>query len=375
MYEAETIVERLRCYQAKAQSGIHYRKEKRKMHKTVKIGTEFTFRREEFIFGLADLAWRPDGPKKQAKANETALEQIRAAGVEILNWVNDIAAAGKSGKLKKGNTILESVTVEPGMKKHDSPFYEAKKITLTLVCKGKGEFCKENWTVNFDLDPNCIELQAEPVPYAFYDRYKEIINALFFRRESCMPDPRWDVGGGGHISIDLATAFGNNLQCFRNFLVLYADAVKGDDPQYNNLKLSEDIVNAPFMHETGVLPAFIKVINALDQPAPMISTIGQLAHEINTKVYTKIGGTIDDPKLKPTDYPHYQALNLEHINIDARDYTTQPHEQRVEIRRLEAQRCVQELLDELQVLFGLLEESRSGKKYSMDEAGALVLIP
>lgn len=340
-----------------------------KMYNTVKIGTEFTFRREEFIFGLGDLAWRPDGPKKQTKAKETALEQIRAAGAEIINWVNDIATAGKSKKFLKGNTTLESVMVEPGRKKHDSLFYEAKKVTLTLVCKGGGRFLKETWTVNFDLDPNCIELQAEPVTYAFYDRHKEMIDALLFKRATCPPDPDWRTGGGGHISLDLATAFGNHLQWFRNFLVLYAAAVKGDDSEFAALKYSGDAVNAPFMHEIGMLSEFIKVIDALDQPAPTISTIEQLAQAINTKVYTRIGGSIDDPKLKPIDYPHYQAVNLEHI------IGTPPHEQRMEMRRFEAQRCVGELLDELRVLFDLLAESRSGKKYSMDKDGNLILIP
>lgn len=343
------------------------------MHNTVKIGTEFTFRREEFIFGLADLAWRPDGPKKQAKADETALEQIRAAGEEITNWVNDIAAAGKSGKFKKGNTILESVTVEPGRKKHESPFYEAKKITLTLVCKGKGGFCKENWTVNFDLDPNCIELQAEPVPYAFYDRHKEMINTLFFRRESCTPDPRWEVGGGGHISIDLATAFGNNLHCFRNFLVLYANAVKGDESRYAILRKSGDAGNAPFLHEIGRLPAFGEVMQTFDKMPGAL--IGELVHVINTKVYTVIDPHIDSPDVKKEDYPHYQAVNLEHINTGALDHRTPAGEQRVEMRRFDAQCCVEELLDELRCLFDLLEESRSGKKYSMDNDGKLVLIP
>lgn len=339
-----------------------------KMYNTVKIGTEFTFRSEDFEFGLGDLSWSPSGPKKQVKAQEAAINQIKAAGAEIESWVDEIVKKGKSKKFQKGNTILESVTVESGSKKHASPFYEAKKVTLALVCKSKREFLKETWTVNFDLDPNCIELQAEPVTCAFYDRHKEMINTLLFERAACPPDPRWDVGGGGHISLDLATAFGNHLQWFRNFLVLYAAAVKGDDLEFAALKYSGDAVNAPFMHEIGMLPEFIKVIDALDQPAPPISTIEQLAQAINTKVYTRIGGPIDDPKLKPIDYPHYQAVNLEHI------IGTPPHEQRVEMRRFEAQRCVGELLDELRVLFGLLAESRSGKKYSMDEDGKLLLI-
>ena len=91
------------------------------MYDTVKIGTEFTFRREEFIFGLKDLAWSPGGSRKQAKPDETALGQIRAAGVEIINWVNDIAAAGKSGKL----IILISDSV---------PSIEQFTLLIDIIC-------------------------------------------------------------------------------------------------------------------------------------------------------------------------------------------------------------------------------------------------
>lgn len=342
------------------------------MHNTVKIGTEFTFRREEFIFGLKDLAWSPSGPKKQAKADEKALEQIKAAGAEILKWAGEIEAMGKSGKFQKGGTILESVTVEPGSKKHDSPFYEAKKITLTLVCKGKGGFCKETWEVNFDLDPNCIELQAQPITFAFYERHKEIINTLFFRRGSCRPDPDWQTGGGGHISLDLATAFGNNLRWLQNFLVLYADAVKGDESRYEILRRSGDVGNAPFLHEIGELPAFCGIVQTFDKMPG--APIGELVHFINTKVYTEIHKDLDGTDVREEDSPHYQAVNLEHINVDTKDHRTPESEQRVEMRRFDAQCCVEELLEELCCLFALLEESRSGKKYSMDKDGKLVLM-
>jgi len=358
--------------QEKVQTAIHDQKENKKMYDTVKIGTEFTFRREEFIFGLKDLAWSPGGSRKQAKPDETALGQIRAAGVEIINWVNDIAAAGKSGKFQKGSTTLESVTVEPGRKKHESSLYEAKKITLTLVCKGKGKFCKETWTVNFDLDPNCIELQAQPVTFAFYERHREILNYLFFRRGSCRPDSDWQTGGGGHISLDLATAFGNNLRWLQNFLVLYADAVKGENFRYDILRRSGDVGNAPFLHEIGELPAFCGIVQTFDKMPG--APIGELVHVINTEVYTEIDPSIDSTDVRKEDYPHYQAVNLEHINVDVRDHRTPESEQRVEMRRFDAQCCVEELLDELRCLFALLEESRSGKKYSMDNDGKLVLM-
>lgn len=338
------------------------------MYDTVLVGTEFTFRMDRnFVFGLEALAWSPSGSKRQAEADGEEINQIKRAGQEIKNWVDAIKQKVRRGKVQQGNTILEEVTVQQGEKKHESPFYEARKVILQFA-DASDKSIHETWTVNFDLDPNCIELQAQPVPYTFYARHQAMIDALFFSRASCQPDTDWRTGGGGHISLDLAEAFRDNLLYFRNFLVLYAAAVRGSDPRYDILKVSEDSVNAPFMHETEVLPAFIATIEALDQPTSAIGTIEQLAPEINRSVYTAIG-PINDPKLTRADFPHYQAVNLEHI------INTPLAEQRVELRRFEAQRSVRELLDELQVLFGLLEQSRDGNKYVVDVMGNLSIVP
>ena len=340
---------------------------------TVKIGTEFTFRREEFVFGLEALAWNKQKSGKKASADPAQIKQIEAAGVEIINWVNYIAEMGNAGKIRGKNTLLEHVEVKPGRKHHESDHYEAREVTLTLQYKYKTQFFKQTWIVNFDLDPNCIELQTQPVTFEFYDRYRDIINALFFRRESCPPDPRWQVGGGGHISLDLETAFNHNLRWFMNFLVLYADAVRGDDYRYEALRSSEDVGNAPFLHEIGELTAFSKVINAFEKMPG--ATIGELAHVINTDVYTRIDEHIDGSGVTREDYPHYQAVNLEHINTGVSDHRTPVNEQRVEMRRFDAQRNVDELLGELRCLYELLEESRSGNNYSLDDDGMLVQIP
>lgn len=340
---------------------------------TVKIGTEFTFRRDEFVFGLEALAWKKQRSGKKVNVNPAEIKQIEAAGAEIINWVNYIDEMGNAGKIHSKNTSLERVEVLPGRKHHESDRYEAKEVTLTLQYKDKKQFFKQTWTVNFDLDPNCIELQTQPVTFEFYDRYRDIINMLFFRRESCPPDPRWQVGGGGHISLDLETAFNHNLRWFKNYLVLYADAVRGDDYRYEALRRSEDVGNAPFLHEIGELTAFSRVINTFEKMPG--ATIGELAHVINTDVYTTIDEHIDSSEVRREDYPHYQAVNLEHINTGVSDHRTLVNEQRVEMRRFDAQGNVDELLVELRSLYELLEESRSGNNYGMDDDGMLVQIP
>lgn len=353
------------------------------MRDTVKIGAEFTFRREEFVFGLEALAWREDKPmryaktggkgRKQVRVDRREIEQIKAAGQEIERWVDDIATLGNAGKIRGKNTLLQKVEVKPGRKHHESLLYEAKEVTLTLRYKDKKMDLWQTWTVNFDLDPNCIELQTEPATFAFYERYKDIINMLFFNRSTCKPDPDWRTGGGGHISLDLETAFGHNLQWFQNFLVLYANAVRGGGDQYDILRKSGDVGNAPFLHEIGELPAFCRVIQTFDKMPG--AAIEELAHVINTQVYTEIDTHIDSSNVGEEDRQHYQAVNLEHINTGVRDHRTAVNEQRVEMRRFDAQMNVDELLAELRCLFELLEESRSGKKYSMDEGGNLLLIP
>lgn len=336
------------------------------MYNTVKIGTEFTFRKPNYLFTLEDLAVTKEERKRNRKVENP---QIREAGNEIIRWTDAIAGCVRN-KSKKSGLLGVEIIEEPRevKQKHRSDLYAARKIRLIFPPTASGNQ-PETWEINFDLDPNCIELQTDPVTAEFYQRHYAIIQNLIFKTTECEPDPNWKTGGGGHISLDLETAFENNPQYLRNFLVLYAAAVMDSDSQYNILRASGDSVNAPFMHEIGELEKFISVIAEFDQLPPDQANIEWLVDKINKEVYRKMHDELKQMAIPEADAPHYQAVNLEHI------INTPSAEQRVELRRFEAQRNVRELQDELEVLFGLLEQSRDGNKYVVDVMGNLSIVP
>lgn len=338
------------------------------MRDTVKIGTEFTFCKKNYTFTLEDLAVT-ERERKRGRRTVNHDAQIIEAGNEIMRWTNAIAGCvGK--KFQKNGLLGVEIIEEPRevKQKHQSDLYAARKIRLIFPPTASGNQ-PETWEINFDLDPNCIELQTDPVTAEFYQRHYAIIQKLIFEMPEWRPDTDWKTGGGGHISLDLETAFENNPQYLRNFLVLYAAAVMGSDPRYKTLWASEDKVNAPFMHEIGELEKFISVIGKFDQLPPDQANIEWLVDKINKEVYREMHNELNQMAIPETDAPHYQAVNLEHI------INTPSAEQRVEMRRFNAQEKVDDLLTELRDLFGLLEQSRDGNKYVIDVSGNLSIVP
>lgn len=324
------------------------------MRDTVKIGTEFTFRKDNYMFGMKDLERGKDGCKSQ----------ITEAGAEIDRWTTEIAKA--KGKKYKKATVYD-VQVSDGIKKHESLHYHAKKVKFLLHDNRQPKNQCVEWCVNFDLDPMCIELQADPVTYQFYETYEEVIQDLIFGKTTCIPDPRWDVGGGGHISLDLATAFENNPQYLRNFLVLYEAMSNDEENDGSILRHSQDIVNAPYMHEIGERGAFIDVIGAFNKLPSAEATMDWLVRGINERVYTERHEGLPLAEAPEGDEPHYQAVNLEHVLRN-----TPPEQRRVEMRRFDAQQNVRELLTELDALYDLLYLSREPVKMNLDAAGGVV---
>lgn len=339
------------------------------MRDTVKIGTEFTFCKKNYTFTLEDLAVT-ERERKRGRRTVNHDAQIIEAGQEIIRWTD--AIAGCVGKKFQKNGLLGVEIIKEARevkKKHLSDLYAARKIRLIFPPTASGNQ-PETWEINFDLDPNCIELQTDPVTAEFYQRHYAIIQKLIFEMPEWRPEPNWETGGGGHISLDLETAFDHNPQYLRNFLVLYAAAVMDSDPRYDILRASGDIVNAPFMHEIGELKEFIRVIEEFDQLSSDQANIEWLVNNINERVYRGMCAELREMAIPMEDAPHYQAVNLEHLLED-----TPAKQRRVEMRRFNAQEKVDDLLTELEVLFGLLEQSRDGNKYGLNHDEELISIP
>lgn len=344
-------------------------KEELLIKENVLIGTEFTFHHKDFYFDLNDL--EKNNPRKG----------IDVGNRIIAGWTGNLVETYNNRKSLSYLKITAKNTRQ-GKKKFKDAAYSAVEI----------EFCIEdpvqkrviNWKVNFDLDPVCIELQTQPMPYWFFQEYGFCVHELLFQHISeygLVADKSLATGGGGHISLDAAAAFSGNAVYLRNFLVLYTCEAKKEafkdflteeqkeqlaksfltERQRQLLIASQDMTNAPFLFEPidEWLP-FQNLVSELDR-RPM--DITQFVKGMNEKVYIHVTEELEyllggAGKVTAEDGQHYQAVNLEHVSDQGR----------IEMRRFDAQESINELLEQLDVLFEILQMARTNWKISIDKA-------
>lgn len=360
----------------KSEKDEHCRDEENDIKQNVRIGTEFTFHHPEFLFTMEDLEKNNSG-KGIEKGNRI-----------IAEWTADLLERYPYQKPLSGLKITAEKTGH-GHKKYTEAAYEAVEIRFEIEDTLQGRTF--SWKVNFDLDPSCIELQADPMPYCFFEEYGYCINELLFRHldtYGLVADKNMETGGGGHISLDVPAAFSGNAVYLRNFLVLYScETMKAsieksakekkeelteeqkkwnqnsflEEKQRKLLVESEDVANAPFLFEkTGEWVPFRAFIAAFDQQQ---ADMEQFVRGMHKKVY--VGATSEleavlggAANVKAEDKWHYQAVNLEHVHDD----------KRIELRRFDAQANIDELLQQAEALFQILMMARTNWKISIDKA-------
>ncbi len=207
------------------------------------------------------------------------------------------------------------------------------------------------WWWVLDVDEGCIETQTDPTSF---DDLKDgaiqrIIEEDIFKQAAKLGiEPHAEVGGG-HLSLDRATTFGDDAQTFRNFLVLYANQ------KDKWTQMDTDFVNAPFVQELPKAQrrAFVDVITAFDAayngPLHQSWSIDRLVREISTHVYTFVRTTEQTGSAA-----HYQAVNIEHMADD------EPEKRRIEMRRFRPQTGFRDLVySHLTALLDMIDEARN----------------
>lgn len=337
------------------------------IRENVKIGTEFTFHHDAFQFTLEDL-----------EKNRTG-KGIDAGKAIIERWTEDLIRTYPHKNRWSGFQITAKNTGQ-GKKKFEDAEYSAVEIEFSIESTLQTEN-PVSWKVNFDLDPSCIELQTQPMPYRFFEQYGCCINELLFShisRYGLKADKSEITGGGGHISLDAATAFSGNSIYLRNFLVLYTCEARKVYPvqggqnrqdvksfltqrQQQLLIESGDWVNAPFLFEpVNEWNPFQEFIVRFDRnPTELM----QFVEDMNKQVYINVTNELERilggaNKVKAGDRQHYQAVNLEHVEDQGR----------IELRRFDAQENIGELLEQTDVLFEILQMARTNWKISIDKA-------
>ena len=309
----------------------------------VPFGNEFTFRNSspDFNFNIKDLSFK-DNPKPKAAEKfitcwtELAPQKITCNGITYTKVIGD------------------------GNKKWTSANYTAKMVTYSGYDQTNWQTV--SWKFNIDLDPNCIEIQTQPLTFEAYQNLTPLIKSAIFdtaAKLKLIADINPDTGGGSHISLDTVGAFQGNAHYLRNFLVAYVnEQFKPGCWVYE----CNDTANAPFIHELGgnVVRAFKKTIEDFDVRPVTEQTIDTLINIIQKNVYhghfmPQLADALEaqqgGKKLSPELAYHYQAVNLEHM----RETDGTAH---IEMRRYNAQTSTSELCEQLNHLWELLLRSR-----------------
>jgi hypothetical protein len=278
----------------------------------IKIGNEFTFTNEA-LKTFHKTFKPPKGTTDFKHAYRLALEK-GPYDVALKAWKAAMAAYGFAGA--------------DGADK-----YGYNKATFTFPAIG--------WSYDVTVDDACVEIITPPVPASQLE-HGEIARAMDLyifgvaHNIGLAADP---LVGGGHINIDRATGFGAGGQVLYTFLRKFMA-----DADYWKA-LDKDVKNSPFPDELGRAKELGTVLEKCQDKLQKGEPIddGSLAVDLIKTVFnTNLAGE------KQADSPHYQAVNLEHYNDQAADA------QRVEVRRVPAQRSRRELLDQLTRLFNMM---------------------
>ncbi len=254
----------------------------------IKFGTEFTFTSPEII---------------------TATRQSQKEG-QISTLQSQAALSGWRTKL---NSIPEDVTISEKKTRYDEPSYRCTY--------------EDGWWFEINNDPGVIETQTAPMTL----REAKVINDrvardIFGIADSLglAPDASY---GGGHIHLDVETAFGDNELLFRDFIVDFENQGMAMEA------LEHDPLNAPRVLQGGeeLISNFRNAVDLFDQENELrgAEAMKNLAEAIERRAYHV---TPDEP-----EQGKYNALNYRHLLAEEGLGT-------LEIRALRAQRNYGEFL-------------------------------
>ncbi len=236
-----------------------------------------------------------------------------------------------------------------------------KPYILTIVSKS---LRKPIYWIRYDVDPNCMELQMQPMTYNEYSQNRVLLQDIVFKEASNKGfTPITDItGGGGHISFS-RNMFDDNVETLIKFIILYSlEVSEGKLDDFDSLRECKDDENAPILTRQQ-MQVFKELLNpAKPENSAIVTSMDNFVQFMNEKVYIQLNEgviaqyiSIDQKKgghAKSKDIirefgRHYQAINLEHMT--ERDGSLR----RIEMRRFDAQKDIYEFLRQVESLYKL----------------------
>ena len=318
------------------------------LKESVNIGTEFTFRKKgEKVSDWPKLMLpRPSIPFEDYSSVSTYATSIEAFVAEMKEFCKNEGVEPEESKALDGDkcNLVEGV--------------EGKRLTVQLP---RSKFF---FTVTISVDDNCIELQTTPISYAIYTSDIKFIEGLIFgsakkaNLEAATDKTDDDgkivqYGGGGHISLDSQSAFVGGVEVLHKFIELYTNCAKEQKGKVGKVFSYNDDVNSPLMNIDALNNFFalqgknIGNITDIEEYLNLLKTfytdVAVASHELK-----------DDKRLEKTgDISHYQAVNVDDF-LDKPDEKGRIKKGRIEMRNLDAQTSIGQLLEQVQALYYIL---------------------
>ena len=331
----------------------------------VKVGTEFTFTNDEIRKtdpGVTDAAAKAMvGRWRRLVAQDKAL---------VPQEIKD-----KKGKADKGGE---------------------KNAVKFIYDLGDGK----TWWWALDIDPGCLETQTAPATKLELDVVKHIIARHIFGKlpELGLIVDRSAHGGGGHISLDMATLFGKSAELLLTVLTQLQAAASTQQVNvvnWNDQFNYVDAPNSPWLADQGFSTdpgrgggqrAFAALVARLQQElaAGEIAT-DEVAIQLNTFHTQLVNLWATQTKARPAPkkgtgrgaaakfaadknawdkeqeradnvlaHPeHYQAVNVEHLAP-----TVKASKRRIELRAIGAQGSYENLVEDLRYIYARIAQAR-----------------
>ncbi len=195
------------------------------------------------------------------------------------------------------------------------------------------------------VDTGCLEVQTSPSTVQEFKSKEKLLNKFI-----------WDTGktlglkphkriGGGHINMDLTTAFpGNNALLFRNFIVDQANSPELTAGIFGNHTGNSPPISALEPHLHDVFKEVIQIFDETHDRFGGLDAIDHLGREVTRRVYVSNPFWLNNNK-KVWDPDYYQHMNFRNAKT-----STPENSRRLELRGYRPQQSLKEFILELEFL-------------------------
>lgn len=204
---------------------------------------------------------------------------------------------------------------------------------------------KDGFWFQAGVDTGCLEVQTKPATVAEFTARKDLLHKYIWQTGEEMGLKPHKRIGGGHINMDLKTAFPkNNALLFRNFIVDQANHPELIAGIFGNHTGNAPPISALEPHLHDIFEDVIKVFDETMDYRGGLAAMEHLGKEVQGRVYVSNPFWLENNKRVWT--PNY----YQHLSFRNAASSIAEEQRRLELRGYRPQQTIQEYLLEIEFL-------------------------